>query len=158
MLTITTFITTCSSLDWRRKRMRKSFVFLNRFISKKWSSTRFWNLENVLNKLLKHDRTLVRTLLTAVALRKRRINIPAKTATNLTNPTAISVVRSSHPKRRPSLLQTSIMEVALSSMRAYVISLDGSSGQQKLEFVANVLGKGTECQNALLVKPNPARN
>src|SRR5437667_2356955 len=58
MLTITTFITTCSSPDWRRKQMRKSFVFLNQFVSKKWNSTKFWNLRNVkaktkLKRLLK---------------------------------------------------------------------------------------------------------
>ena len=51
----------------------------NHFVSKKWSSTRFWNLQSVLNKLGKHNRTLGRTLLTTVAPRKRRIKIPAKT-------------------------------------------------------------------------------
>src|SRR5438045_9794190 len=33
--------------------MRKSFVFLNHFVSKKWNSTKFWNLRSVLSKPLK---------------------------------------------------------------------------------------------------------
>src|SRR5437762_2650470 len=51
--------------------MQKSFVFLNHFVSKKWSSTKFWNLRSVLSKLLKHDRTYARVPPIMVTKRQR---------------------------------------------------------------------------------------